>query len=151
MHNAASHDYLAARVMTADPVTLVSCLFDGLIDTLRDARSALRAGDILGRSRALTRGIEILGELSVSLNQDAEMSAQLTRLYEYMIWKLTEANIQQAEAPVSEVERLAGEIAGAWRQLAMNGPNAAPESSPLHGAWALAPGAGPTAHVSLLG
>jgi flagellar protein FliS len=119
MYNTAQQDYLAARVMSADPISLVRLLFDGLEDAIGAARRALHEGDIRSRSKAITKGVEILGELLASLNRESggEISIHLEKVYEYMIWRLTEANIQQTEAPLAEVQRIAGSLADAWREI----------------------------------
>lgn len=128
MYNSMQNDYLASRVLTADPLALVSYLFEGLVDSVRGARVALHQGDILGRSRAITKGVTILGELAVALNGEAEttLTTQLRRLYEYMIFRLTEANVQQIEAPLEEVERLAAGLAEAWKELGQGMPSMPP-------------------------
>jgi flagellar protein FliS len=119
MYDSHRPDYLSARVLTADPLTLIGYLFEGLQHSTRAARAALHAGEILNRSRAITKAIEIIGELSASLNREAgnALSDDLARLYEYMVWRLTEANIQQSEAPLLEVEQLALSIGEAWKEL----------------------------------
>ncbi len=119
MYDSHRPDYLSARVLTADPLTLIGYLFEGLHQHTRSARAALHAGEILDRSRAITRAIEIIGELSASLDRNPgnAISDNLAKLYEYMVWRLTEANIQQSEAPLLEVEQLALSIGAAWKEL----------------------------------
>ncbi len=115
----AQQDYLAITVQSADPVDLLSLLHGGLETAVRESRVALREGDIPRRSRSITRAVEILGELSASLdaNVDPEFANRLNQLYEYMIWLLTNANVEQTEEPLREVERLAAILASAWRGL----------------------------------
>jgi flagellar protein FliS len=59
-------------------------------------------------------------ELSAALDYKAapEMSLQLGRLYEYMTDRLREANFQQSEKPLIEVEGMLRMLGESWSQLA---------------------------------
>lgn len=119
MYAASQDDYLKSRVLTADPIALVGILYEGLEEAIGEARRSLARGDIRNRSRSITQAIAIIGELSAGLDQTADASyAQVNRLYEYMIWLLTQANVSQTDPPLAEVERLASTIASAWRSIA---------------------------------
>lgn len=124
-------DYLTSQVFTSDPVSLIGLLYDGLLLRVEEARAALRNGDIRARSEAITRSIEILGELAASLDCEGgpELEANLRRLYEYMIRRLIEANGSQLESPLAEVAGLAGTLAEAWRTLAGHRALSAPPQS----------------------
>src|SRR5439155_10922334 len=82
------------------------------------AREHLRAGNIAGRSRAITKAQMIVIELasSVDRSQSAEIAGRLVALYDYMLGRLTEANIQQEDRPLAEVSRLLMTLQEGWSQ-----------------------------------
>jgi flagellar protein FliS len=110
-------NYLESEVLAADPVRLVQLLYRGALDAVRTARAALQRGDIAGRSREVTKASAIINELALSLDHSKtpELSRTLVELYDYMQRRLNEANFQQAEPPLEEVERLLATLADAWQ------------------------------------
>lgn len=104
----------------ADPHRLIVLLFDGAESALRIAQERIVEKDILGKSEALTKAIEIiLDGLAASLNveQGGELAEKLCALYSYMVGRLVHANAYNDAAAIREVQVLLGEIAGAWREM----------------------------------
>src|SRR5947209_3239442 len=97
-------NYLEDQILTANPVKLVELLYRGALDSIAEARRHLRSGDIRARSRAITKTMLIVTELSSSLDHPAggSLSRLLEELYGYTEHLLIEANIQQSEAPLIE-------------------------------------------------
>ena len=115
-----AHDaYLETRILSADPVELVRLLHQAGMTAVRDARRHLSAGDIAGRSRAISKASAVLLELVQSLDHQrgGEIADRLGRLYDYMLRRLTEANFQQADAPLGEVLSLMATLAEAWDEI----------------------------------
>ena len=112
--------YLESKVLSASPLELVSLAYEGAIEAIRRARVCLLEKRIHDRSRAITKAQLILAELQRSLdfNRGGDLSLQLSRLYDYMQRRLIEANFQQAEAPLAEVENLLETVLESWRELA---------------------------------
>jgi flagellar protein FliS len=111
------HDaYLESRVLAAEPVELVNLLYQACIQAVRDARHHLAQGDIAERSRSINKACEIVMELNSSLDraQGGEIALRLAQLYDYMLTQLLEANMQQQDAPLSEVLSLLATLAEAW-------------------------------------
>ncbi len=106
-------------ILGASPLELVRVLYRGAIDSVRTARSHMAAGRIRERSAAITKACAIVQELTISLNREAggELAANLAELYVYIHRRLGDANIEQAEAPLAEVERLLGMLLDAWIEL----------------------------------
>lgn len=111
--------YLESEVLSADPVKLVNLLYRGAVDATAAARRHLAAGEIGQRSQQILRVWDILQELSRSLDHErgAGISRQLVELYAYMQQRLLDANAQQADAPLAEVEALLTTLAEAWREV----------------------------------
>lgn len=116
--------YLEAEVMGADPVKLVNMLYRGASEAVAAARRHLAARDIAQRSRQIQKAWEILVELLQSLDQErgGELGSRLAGLYVYMQQRLIEANIQQADPPLAEVEMLLGTLGEAWRSIQSTAP-----------------------------
>ncbi|NHC07253.1 flagellar export chaperone FliS [Azonexus fungiphilus] len=114
---------LESEIRGADPHRLIVLLFDGTESALRQALIALEANDIPGRSNALMKAIDIImSGLSTSLNTEegGELAQNLKALYDYMVSRLIHANVHQDAAAIREVQKLLGEISGAWREMGQN-------------------------------
>jgi flagellar protein FliS len=111
--------YIETEILSADPVKLVNLLYRGALDSVAAARRHLAGGEILERSRQITRAWEIVQELSETLNheQGGEVSRNLAELYHYIQVRLLQANAQQADAPLAEAETLLATLAEAWREV----------------------------------
>jgi flagellar protein FliS len=116
----AQQAYLEGDVLQADPLQLIQLLYRGALDAVARARRHLRQGEIKARSQQITRAIEILAELasSVDLERGGELARNLILLYDYMVAQLQQANFEQAEGPLVEVEKLLSTLADAWDQIA---------------------------------
>jgi flagellar secretion chaperone FliS len=127
-HNA--HDvYLENRVLSAGPIELVRILYQTAANAVREARRHLEAGDVLARSRAISKASEAILELTRALDFDrgGEIAKRLVQLYTYMLRRLTEANFQQADAPLAEVLALLATLSEGWDAI---GAPAAPSTEP---------------------
>jgi flagellar protein FliS len=112
--------YLESKILSASPLELVSLAYEGTIEAVRNARVCVVEERIHDRSRAITKAQMIITELQHSLdfNHGGDLSVQLARLYDYMQKRLIEANFQQTEAPLAEVENLLETVLESWRELA---------------------------------
>lgn len=111
---------LESEIRGADPHRLIILLFDGAETAMHQALACLEANDIQGRSDALMKAIDIiLSGLSASLNveEGGELAQNLKALYEYMVSRLIYANVHRDAAAIREVQKLLGEISGAWREM----------------------------------
>ncbi|MGC9949769.1 MAG: flagellar export chaperone FliS [Bryobacteraceae bacterium] len=124
--------YLENRILSAEPIELIQILYEHAIKFVREARGALAAGDIVGRSRAIIRTIGIVGELEGSLDRAAggSIGDNLAALYRYMRTRLTVANLKQEDGPLAEVESLLETLSAAWKAIGRN-PAQAPATEAL--------------------
>lgn len=118
-------NYFDDEVLAADPLKLVQLLYRGALDSIVSARRQLRLGNIHARSRAITKAMLIVAELSRSLNKHAggELSQNLAELYAYVQQLLIQANSQQQEQPLSQAERLLSTLLEAWMGCAPAQPD----------------------------
>lgn len=136
------HDaYLEGRILSADPLELLRLLYQGCSDATREARRRLAAGDIAGRSQAISKAYDILAELIQSLDRTrgGEIAERLAALYDYMQRQLLDANMRQADEPLAEVVSLLATLGEAWEGVREEAAPAAPVANP----WAPGPMAQP--------
>jgi flagellar protein FliS len=122
-HRSAAASYRALDVETmvdgADPHRLVEMLYDGAVVQVAKARHALARKDVAAKCEATTRAIRIIDEgLKASLDARAgDVARNLDALYDYMTRTLLSANLKNSDAHFGEVEKLLGDLRGAWREI----------------------------------
>jgi flagellar protein FliS len=116
MYSHANDAYLESRVLSADPVDLVRLMYQAASEAVREGRRQLAAGEIAARSRAISRASAIVIELTASLDHERGegIALRLAQLYDYILRRLTEANLQQEDAPLAEVLGLLATLSEAW-------------------------------------
>ncbi len=111
--------YQQNQIETADQATLILMMYDGALKFIRQAKEAIRNRDIMGAHRSINRAQDVTVELMCSLNTDAgEVATNLFRLYEYAYHQLKEANLQKAEGPAEEAEKVFASLRESWEYLA---------------------------------
>jgi len=110
--------YQDEEVLAANPVRLVQLLYRSGLDSIGAARRNLSRGDIRARSRAISKAMTIVTELSLSLDHEkgGDLSRNLADLYGYIQNLLIQGNIQQADSPLEEAERLLETLDEAWEK-----------------------------------
>jgi|ERR1051326_558021 flagellar protein FliS len=106
MQNYLQSGYMAERVLAASPLELIRMLYEGAMSAVDLAIEMLHANEIMARGRAITKAVDILGELRASLREGPEFSATVAELYAYMQNRLLEAHSRKSEEPLQEVSRL---------------------------------------------
>lgn len=100
---------------------LIGMLYDGLIDSLVQARGAIRSKNIQAKSRAISKAMRILEDgLRAGLDLDAggQLAAGLNDLYTYISLRLTQANLHNDETALDECVRLVEPLRSAWAAIA---------------------------------
>jgi len=130
--------YLDNNIAAGNPVGLVTALYEGAIKAVQQARHCLETEDIWGRSKAISRAVDILTELILSLDHEkgGDLSARLKELYGYMQHRLLTAHAVQEDEPMAEVIGLLTNLLDGWYQvagkLAQEGSEAARETARVH-------------------
>jgi flagellar protein FliS len=119
---------LETSVSGASPHQLVSLLFDGVLQSLTAARGAIVNRDFATKGRSIGRVVRILEEglkASLDAQRGGEVAATLLSLYDFCIFKITEANLRNDVAMVDEVISLIQPVADGWNQIRsqVSGPN----------------------------
>src|SRR5271156_4640702 len=109
-------EYISSRVAAATPMELTRMLYEGAVQAVREAQTAHRAGDILARGNAVTKAVEILGELRFSLRRDVapQYCDTLSGLYGYLQNRLIQAHAEKSESMLQEVGGLIQNLLEGW-------------------------------------
>ena len=109
-----------SAVMEADPHRLVALLLSGACDRIALAEACLARGDQARKGKAIGEACAIVGHLNGSLDHEAggEVAGNLAALYDYVVRRLTEANLQNSGEALGEALSLLGEVRSAWDAIA---------------------------------
>ena len=110
---------LDTRILSATPMELVKMLYQAAIEAVQAARQHLTRGEIAQRGRSVSRAVELLTELSGSLDhaKGGELSGRLAALYDYMQRTLLDANFRQGDDGLAKVEGLLRTLNEAWSAI----------------------------------
>lgn len=113
---------LEGAVMDADPHKLVALLLSGACDRIRLAEACVERGDQARKGKAVGEACAIVGHLNGSLDHEAggEIARNLSSLYDYVLRRLTEANLNNDVDALRECLALLGEVDAAWTAIRPN-------------------------------
>ncbi len=119
----AHKQYTNVQISTVDRGKLLLMMYDGGINFLKHAKDGLVNKDIVKFARFLSKGQAIIAELMNTLDFDSggQIAKDLDRLYDFMLFYLTEANLQKDPEKVQRVINLLETIAGAYREIIDSG------------------------------
>ncbi|MFT6898251.1 MAG: flagellar protein FliS [Paraglaciecola sp.] len=117
--NAYKKGNLKQDIAQADPHKLTLMLMQGALDRMAYAKGCIERKDFVAKSDHLSRSSAILMNLRDTLDFDskAEVAENLFSLYDYMIQRLTDANVQNSLKIMDEVINLMLPIKSAWSQI----------------------------------
>jgi len=98
---------------------LIVMLYDGAIKALRQAITALEDGNIAAKGECIGKAMDIIIELSSVLDMEAggEIASDLRRLYDFMVFHLTQANVKNDPKMIGEVIALLEDINQGWKAI----------------------------------
>jgi flagellar protein FliS len=107
-------------VESASPHRLVAMLFDGAIESIAQARGAMKEGRVDMKGRAIGRASRIVDEgLRANLSAaGGQLSVDLGNLYAYIAKRLMQANLQNDAAALDECQALLEPLRQAWSDIA---------------------------------
>ncbi|MFQ3250138.1 MAG: flagellar protein FliS [Glaciecola sp.] len=114
--NAYKKGSLKQDIATADPHRLTLMLMQGALDRMAYAKGCMERKDFAGKSEHLSRVNAILINLRDTLDLDVggEIAENLYALYEFMVQRLLDANVQNNLQIMDEVINLLLPIKTAW-------------------------------------
>ncbi|RST49022.1 flagellar export chaperone FliS [Variovorax sp. DXTD-1] len=122
--NAYARVGVETQAMSASPQQLIAMLFDGVVTTIGMARHHMASGDTVAKGNAISKAISIVDNgLKASLDAKAagaagaELVANLSALYDFVIRRLLYANLHHDVKALDEAEAILENIASAWREV----------------------------------
>lgn len=108
--------YQESHLETASQGKLLLMLYDGAIRFLTQAHQALESKNYQDSHNFILKAEDVITELMACLRFDVggEIALNLYRLYEYMNWRLIQANIKRDASMVVEVQTRLRELREAW-------------------------------------
>lgn len=112
------NQYRDNHILTASPEQILIMLYDGAIRFATLAEKCIDENDMAGKGKYIGKVIAILSEFSNTLDFKigGELADNLDALYNYMIKKLGEANINNDTQPIVEVKKMLLELRTTWQQ-----------------------------------
>jgi len=114
-----SVQYRQTQVTTVDKGRLIVLLYEGAIKFLREAARAQAEGDIPAKAGFINRTLDIISELSQSLNlQDGgEIALNLRRIYQFWTDHLIRAKVGRDTQPLDDVAGMMTSLIEAWQAV----------------------------------
>lgn len=112
-------DNLMSQASVADGAELIQMLFDGLVNSIAEARGHIEHGAILEKGKSITRACRIVLGLQGALDfqKGGDLALNLNDLYNYFTRRLIFANARSDVDALNEVLGLTSEIREAWLQV----------------------------------
>ncbi|WP_282109901.1 flagellar export chaperone FliS [Shewanella algicola] len=105
-----------SNMAVATPHRIIQMLLAGALERLVQAKLAIANGDITNRGVLIGKTMGIINGLNGSLNMDAdvEVAGNLTQLYDYMLRRLSEANLNNDPQAIDDVVSILKTIKEGW-------------------------------------
>lgn len=111
-----ANQYLEQKVLSASSEELTLMLYEGAIKFINQAILFNDEGLIEKTSNAILRAEAIYSELQSTLDKEYEISGNLDQLYDYVLYRLAEANIEKSNDILKEVLVMSEEFRDTWKQ-----------------------------------
>ena len=112
---------VTSAVDGANPHRLIQMLYDGLLESIAQARGAMRANNVELKCHSLSRAVRIVEEGlhgGLDMASGGELAANLSLLYGYLSQRLTLANLRNDEAMLQECVDVVEPLRDGWSQIA---------------------------------
>ncbi|WP_188399503.1 flagellar export chaperone FliS [Sporomusa sp. GT1] len=108
--------YKNQQIMTASPEELTLMLYNGAIRFITESMQALGQGNLEKANAANLRAQDIVREFMCTLDMEYEISQNYFKLYDYIEYRLIQANIKKDKSQLEEAKNLLTELRDTWMQ-----------------------------------
>lgn len=110
---------LKQDLSTADPHKITLMLMQGALEKIAYAKGSMERKEFESKAQHISKAIAIIVSLRDTLDMEVggELAQNLFSLYDYMITRLNDGNIQNNEKILDEVIQLMLPIKNAWMQI----------------------------------
>ncbi len=105
----------------ATPHKLVSLLYQSVASEIAAARGAIARADIAGKGRAIAHAVRVIEEGLVApldMTAGGALAQNLSDLYQYLVHRLTVANLHSDDAVLAECAKLVEVLRDGWDGIA---------------------------------
>lgn len=113
----ALNKYKQNSVTTATPEELTLMLYDGAIKFMNIGKYSIENKDIERTNSSLIRAQNIIAELNHSLNMDYEISKEMRDLYDFIMSKLVDANIEKDIGAIEDALDITYSMRDTWKEV----------------------------------
>ncbi len=120
MYGKSAHaTYQTVQVTTTDRGRLLLMMYEGAIKFLKQSKAGLEGNDIPKFCRFLSKAQAIIAELMNTLDfeKGGSIARDLDRLYDFMLFYLTEANLYRDPKRIARVIGLIDTIYSAYKEI----------------------------------
>lgn len=105
-----------SEISVASPHRVIQMMFEGALQRLAQGRYAIENNDIKNKGIYLGKAIGIVNGLNNSLNMDAggAISTNLSDLYDFMLRRISEANLNNDVQAIDDVSGILKTIKEGW-------------------------------------
>lgn len=123
--------YQTVQITTTDRGRLLLMMYEGAIKFLKQSKAGLEEKDIAKFCRFLSKGQAIIAELMNTLDfeKGGTIARDLDRLYDFMMFYLSEANLYRDGERITKVIGLIETIYSAYREIIEGNKGDTPMSS----------------------
>ncbi len=108
--------YKNQQIMTASPQELTLMLYNGAIRFIAESIQAIEMNDLQKAHHANMRAQDIVREFMNTLDMRYEVSKGLDELYDYIEYRLIQANLKKDKAQLEEAKGMLTELRDTWYQ-----------------------------------
>lgn len=113
----AANAYKQANISTASPAELTLMLYDGAVKFCNMAMMALEKNDIEKCNYNIQKAKAIIVEFRSTLDFKYDVAKDFDRVYDYIYWVLTEANINKDPELLGEALKRIREMRDTWKEV----------------------------------
>lgn len=110
-------NYANNKIMTASPAQLTLMLYDGAIKFCNIAIAGIEANDIEKAHNNIRKVEKIIEEFRNTLDFKYPVAKDFDRVYEYLIYRLHQANIHKDKEMLEEVLKHLRTMRGTWEEV----------------------------------
>lgn len=109
--------YTNNKVLTASPAELILMLYEAAIKFTNVAIMSIEKNDIQKAHTNIMKTERIIEELMASLNHKYEVSKEFDKVYDYIMWRLRNANMKKDPEILEDVLTQLRTMRDAWKEV----------------------------------
>ncbi|QLE86158.1 flagellar export chaperone FliS [Shewanella sp. Scap07] len=105
-----------SEISVASPHRIIQMMFEGALQRLAQGRYAIEQNDVTNKGIYIGKAIGIITGLNNSLNMDegGEIANNLSDLYDFMLRRISEANMNNDVQAIDDVSEILRNIKEGW-------------------------------------